>query len=138
MSSPPLHSHANLPQFPQQHSPIPTSLPVNPHAKSVISSNTSTIDSDTANTPNGAAEPHTDGRSRTSAQNGRKSRGPKSPEGKAKISQNAVTHGLTSKDPVLATEERRPYLRVKAEYLALYKPTNIHERDIIEHIADAS
>ena len=103
-----------------------------------MSSNTSTIDIDTANTPNGAAEPHTDGRSRTSAQNGRKSRGPKSEKSKAKVSQNAVTHGLTSKDPVLATEDRRPYLRLTAEYLALYKPTNIHERDIIEHIADAS
>jgi hypothetical protein len=39
-------------------------------------------------------------------QNAQKSTGPKTPQGKAKSAQNAVTHGLTSQRPVLTVEDK--------------------------------
>ncbi len=99
-----------------------------------MSTNTGANNTNTA----GAAVPRQDGRSKTSAANGRKSRGPTSPEGKATVSKNAIRHGLTTKHPVLASEDHRPYDRIVEEYFALYSPTNIQERDIVQNIADAS
>jgi hypothetical protein len=99
-----------------------------------MSSTNSTIDTAAPN----AAERPKDGRSLTSARNGAKSRGPTSAAGKAKVSKNAVRHGLTAKHPVLASEDHRPYAKLCEDYFALYLPTNVHEIDIVQNIADAS
>ena len=45
-------------------------------------------------------------RAEASSTNGRKSRGPKTPEGKHIASMNAVTHGLRALTPALTNEDR--------------------------------
>jgi hypothetical protein len=56
--------------------------------------------------------------------NAQKSTGPRTPEGKAKSSQNAVTHGLTSKRPVLDIEDNAEFGTFVNELLDQLDPTN--------------
>jgi hypothetical protein len=56
--------------------------------------------------------------------NSKKSTGPKTPEGKAKVSQNAVTHGLTSHRPVLDMEDTAEFRTFVNELLDQLDPTN--------------
>ncbi len=56
--------------------------------------------------------------------NSKKSTGPKTPEGKNKVSQNAVTHGLTSKRPVLDIEDTAEFRGFVNELLDQLDPTN--------------
>lgn len=57
-------------------------------------------------------------------QNASKSTGPKTPEGKAKSSQNAVTHGLTSKRPVLDIEDTEEFHQFTGQWLGQLAPSN--------------
>jgi hypothetical protein len=54
--------------------------------------------------------------------NGAKSRGPKTPEGKAKSSQNATKHGLGSRSLVLETENHPLFVEYKEHYLETFPP----------------
>jgi hypothetical protein len=56
--------------------------------------------------------------------NSQKSTGPKTPDGKAKVSQNAVTHGLTSHRPVLDMEDTAEFRTFVNELLDQLDPTN--------------
>jgi hypothetical protein len=56
--------------------------------------------------------------------NAQKSTGPKTPQGKAKVSQNAVTHGLTSHRPVLDMEDTAEFRTFVNEMLDQLDPTN--------------
>jgi hypothetical protein len=56
--------------------------------------------------------------------NAQKSTGPKTPQGKAKVSQNAVTHGLTSHRPVLDMEDTAEFRTFVNELLDQLDPTN--------------
>lgn len=63
--------------------------------------------------------------------NARKSTGPKSPEGKARVSRNAVTHGLCSRKALLPNEDLR---RMRAQLAALrrdLKPQGAHEESLV-------
>jgi hypothetical protein len=56
--------------------------------------------------------------------NAQKSTGPKTPEGKNKVSQNAVTHGLTSHRPVLDNEDTAEFRTFVNELIDQLDPTN--------------
>ena len=55
-------------------------------------------------------------------QNASKSTGPRTPEGKAKSSQNSATHSLLSKNVVLSTESRRQFKRFQTEMFEAMAP----------------
>jgi hypothetical protein len=56
--------------------------------------------------------------------NAQKSTGPRTPEGKNKASQNAVTHGLTSHRPVLDNEDTAEFRKYVNELIDQLDPTN--------------
>jgi hypothetical protein len=70
--------------------------------------------------------------------NAQKSTGPRTEEGKAKSSQNAITHGLSSfgTNPLsrgcfLHTEDETRFENLLAEYLATYRPQHRDEYDLL-------
>jgi hypothetical protein len=70
-------------------------------------------------------------RAEASRNNGRKSRGPKTPEGKRKGSMNAVTHGLRSLIPALTNEDREGLERLERQYRETYRPAGPHEEELV-------
>ncbi len=73
----------------------------------------------------------------TARLNGAKSKGPVTPEGKAKSSQNAITHGFYSDLMVLDTEEEGAYCDFSDLLLTHYKPRNVVEEDLVRDMIDA-
>jgi len=71
-----------------------------------------------------------------SRENGAKSQGPVTAEGKAACSHNATTHSLTSKTLIVAPEEQEAYDNLVAANFAFYKPATILERHVIQAIAE--
>jgi len=69
--------------------------------------------------------------------NGAKSKGPVTPEGKAKSSKNAITHGFYSDLMVLDTEEEGAYCDLSELLLTHYKPRNVVEEDLVRDMVDA-
>ena len=77
-------------------------------------------------------------RSETARLNGAKSRGPKTPEGKEKSSQNAVTHGFTSQSLlVLACESQSQFDEILNKMMEIYQPANAAEIDLVEEMVAA-
>jgi hypothetical protein len=68
-------------------------------------------------------------------QNALKSTGPRTAQGKAKVSQNAVTHGLTSKRPVLDIEDTEEFRQFTTELVDCLGPTNPLEAFFAERAA---
>ncbi len=66
------------------------------------------------------------------------STGPRTPAGKQRSSQNAVTHGLTSRSPVLATEDPVEYQRHCRQFLDEYKPDTPTETQLTQQLADTA
>jgi hypothetical protein len=65
-----------------------------------------------------------------------KSTGPRTAAGKARSSQNALLHGLTSKHPrLLSHEQPHHWLEHLEQYRVSYGPQNLTERDLVEDIA---
>ncbi|MFN0167601.1 MAG: hypothetical protein ACKV22_14320, partial [Bryobacteraceae bacterium] len=56
--------------------------------------------------------------------NARKSTGPKTPAGKVRSSQNALRHGLASRQIVLNTEDEAAFQALYAEFLDEYQPSD--------------
>ena len=70
-------------------------------------------------------------------QNAKKSTGPRTPEGKARSSQNAIKHGLLARDAVMADEDPAEYdrqLQILEENLF---PKNAIEFELVLQIADS-
>ena len=72
-------------------------------------------------------------------QNGRKSKGPRTPEGKAHVALNALKHGLHA-DPLVQSmlamgEKPSTYYRLLAELTASLHPVNAHQRMQVEDLA---
>ncbi|MBM4103032.1 MAG: hypothetical protein FJ263_03135 [Planctomycetes bacterium] len=67
--------------------------------------------------------------------NAQKSTGPRTPEGKAKSSQNAITHGLCSARPVLAVENKDEFDRFANDFIANLDPLNPVEEFLSRRIA---
>ncbi|MGJ5816550.1 hypothetical protein [Paludibaculum fermentans] len=70
--------------------------------------------------------------------NGRKSRGPVSQAGKARSAQNAVSHGMTARSPVLlGGDDRAVFYEHRQAYLLRFQPADIVEANFVNDIADA-
>ena len=65
--------------------------------------------------------------------NAQKSTGPRTPEGKARSSQNVLRHGLASisHHSFLAAEDRTVFERMLAGYIRIYQPAHADEIDLL-------
>src|SRR5437870_2912538 len=76
----------------------------------------------------------TEAQNEASRQNGAKSNGPTTPEGKAASSANSLRHGSTAKAILLTNEEPAKFRTLAEGYYATLQPTNDVERDIIDEM----
>jgi hypothetical protein len=67
--------------------------------------------------------------------NAQKSTGPRTPEGKTRSSQNAVTHGLCSARPVLAVEDKEEFNDFANDFIRNLDPLNPVEEFLSRRIA---
>ena len=84
--------------------------------------------------------PRTAAQQEASRRNGARSRGPRTPEGKARSSRNALTHTLTAEkalDFLLQNENRESYLDTLRAYREEYQPWGQTENDLVEEIVNA-
>ena len=77
-------------------------------------------------------------RVRANRANARLSTGPRTAAGKQHSSQNAVTHGLTSHSPVLATEDPVAYQQHCRQFLDEYHPATPTETHLTQQLADTA
>ena len=74
----------------------------------------------------------TEAQNQASRQNGGKSTGPKTPEGKAISSMNALRHGLTAKAILLTNENPEAYTKLADAYYEKFQPADDVERDLVD------
>lgn len=77
----------------------------------------------------------TEAQREASRNNGRKSKGPTTPEGKAKIRFNAVKHGFSSQFAVIKGEHKEFYLELLDQLFAEFGPETTSEAFAIEEFA---
>jgi hypothetical protein len=70
-------------------------------------------------------------------QNAQLSTGPRTAEGKAVSSQNAVRHGLVGGSPVLAHEDKGAYERLWAAMRSEWAPAGEHQNFLLSQMVDA-
>jgi hypothetical protein len=70
--------------------------------------------------------------------NAQLSTGPRTAAGKQISSQNAVTHGLTSRSPVLATEDPAAHQRHCRQFFDEYQPATPTETQLTQELADTA
>jgi hypothetical protein len=70
--------------------------------------------------------------------NAQLSTGPRTPEGKAISAANSRTHGLCSKDLVIAPEEQPEFDALQADHFRELKPDNVIEQTLFEQVVAAS
>src|SRR5260370_41082828 len=76
-------------------------------------------------------------KSESSRRNGAKSRGPKTPEGRAKSALNSVTFGMSAKTLILQNENPNRFLRMLNSYVEYLKPSNQVEIDLVSDMVVA-
>ena len=69
--------------------------------------------------------------------NARRSRGPVTPEGKARVALNAVKHGLRAKALVLTNEDKQAFLEYRTAYYAELNPQGPIEEDLVDEMISA-
>src|SRR5436309_694762 len=69
---------------------------------------------------------------------GQQSTGPVTEAGKAKMRNNALRHGLTSKYALIPGEDPEEYASLSQDLLSAWKPTNTQEELLITQIVDAA
>ncbi len=67
-----------------------------------------------------------------------RSTGPRTAAGKQRSSQNALTHGLTSRSPVLASEDPVAYQQHCRQFLDEYQPATPTETQLAQQLADTA
>ncbi|MFN7997089.1 MAG: hypothetical protein U0Q18_25975 [Bryobacteraceae bacterium] len=77
-------------------------------------------------------------RIRASRANGARSRGPITPEGKARSSQNAIRHGLLAKCVVLAGESREGFDVIAAQHESRFAPRDGVDQCFVEEMVAAA
>ncbi|HXK06755.1 MAG TPA: hypothetical protein VMS37_30450 [Verrucomicrobiae bacterium] len=75
---------------------------------------------------------------RANRANGARSRGPKTPEGKARSSQNATRHGLRSKSVLMRNEDPEALQRLLDMYVSRLGPLGTAEMSLVEEMVAAS
>jgi hypothetical protein len=70
--------------------------------------------------------------------NSQHSTGPRTEPGKQRSSQNALTHGLTSRTAVLPTENQAAYEQHCRNFRDQYQPANATETQLVQELADTS
>src|SRR5258707_4273063 len=78
--------------------------------------------------------PTSPARLEANAANAQHSTGPRTPEGRARSSQNARTHGLTARDVVLAPDEREEFDQLLSDYQAAVKPQDAIQQSLFEEL----
>jgi hypothetical protein len=76
-------------------------------------------------------------KSETARINGAKSQGPTTPEGRARSSQNALSHGLSSVNVVIAGENPAEFAALRASYIERFQPTGYVESELADTMAAA-
>src|SRR5579872_3559414 len=76
-------------------------------------------------------------RLRASRANGALSRGPKTPEGRLRSSQNSLRHGLTATCTVLSSESRDGFDALFQQFLDRFGPVDDFEFGMIEELASS-
>jgi hypothetical protein len=76
-------------------------------------------------------------KTQTSRANGAKSRGPVTPEGRAKSSRNSLRHGLSAKAILLPAESREQFQLLLDAHIQQFQPANAVEMDLVEAMAVA-
>ena len=66
-------------------------------------------------------------RIKANRRNAKKSTGPRTTEGKARSSRNAVTHGIFCQDVVVQDEDRQTFNQLRYELIAEHRPQTITE-----------
>src|SRR5262252_4504142 len=79
----------------------------------------------------------TDKQIEANRRNALKSTGPKTDEGKARSSMNALRHGLTAGQAVLPYENPDDYEKLREGMLESYAPENPAEQAVVEELANA-
>ena len=69
--------------------------------------------------------------------NGAKSRGPVTPEGRARSDMAAVTHGLTSRRVLLKNESEDEFVALRDVLVAHFQPSDPYEADLVEQLVAA-
>src|SRR4051794_24522683 len=69
--------------------------------------------------------------------NGAKSRGPKTPEGRAKSSMNAVSHGITAKTMILQNENPEEFQKMLKGYSEDLQPATQTEMEQVSKLVAA-
>lgn len=77
-------------------------------------------------------------RAASNAANALLSTGPKTEEGKARVSQNARKHGLTARDLVVPVDQREEFDQLLAEHTQELKPVGIVEQTIFNQLVRAA
>jgi len=72
------------------------------------------------------------------AANAQHSTGPRTPEGQARSSQNARTHGLTARDLVIAPDEREEFEELLNDYQASVQPQDAAQQSVFELLVGAA
>jgi hypothetical protein len=75
--------------------------------------------------------------SAASRANGAKSKGPATPEGRARASRNSLRHGLSSENVVLPHEDRAHFEQHRESYIQSFQPANQPQHDLVETLAAA-
>ena len=78
----------------------------------------------------------TEKQKRANRENAKKSTGPRTPEGKANSSKNALKHGLLAEDAVIPGEDPAKFDRHLTNIENNYLPRNYVEKQIVHQIAD--
>ena len=88
-----------------------------------------------ASAATGGANP-SDARLAANRANAQHSTGPRTEEGKARVSLNAVKTGLTGRTVLLPSEEAAPYQALMAEYEKSLQPVGVEERALVQSLVD--
>ncbi len=72
------------------------------------------------------------------AANAQHSTGPRTPEGQARSSQNARTHGLTARDLVIAPDEREEFEELRSDYQTAVQPQDAIQQSVFELLVGAA
>jgi len=70
--------------------------------------------------------------------NAQHSTGPRSPEGKARSSRNALCHGLSSRSALLSSEDRAAYESHCRQFFDEYQPATPTEAQLTQELADTT